>query len=199
MTTTSIAVAYHSGFGHTRVLAEAVVRGITSGGAEAHLLAVDSLTDADWSTLDAADAIVFGAPTYMGGASAGFHTFAEQTSKRYLEGRWQDKLAAGFTNSGSKSGDKSNTLAFLSAFAYQHQMIWVSLGLMPGWNFTTSSEHDLNRLGFWTGAAAQTHNDSPAEDVHASDVATAEHLGRRVAGQARVVVAGRGVLAGSTR
>jgi NAD(P)H dehydrogenase (quinone) len=31
---------------------------------------VDRLTDADWHTLDAADAIIFGAPTYMGGPSA---------------------------------------------------------------------------------------------------------------------------------
>ncbi|CAM5715656.1 FMN reductase OS=Streptomyces fumanus OX=67302 GN=GCM10018772_56730 PE=4 SV=1 [Streptomyces fumanus] len=92
----------------------------------------------------------------MGGASAGFHALAEATSRRFIEGRWADKLAAGFTNSASKSGDKSNTLAFFAALAAQHQMLWVSLGLAPGWNSTTASENDLNRLGFWAGAGAQT-------------------------------------------
>lgn len=31
---------------------------------------------------------------------------------------------------------------------------WVSLGPLPGWNTTTSSDHDDNRLGFYLGAGA---------------------------------------------
>jgi multimeric flavodoxin WrbA len=187
----SVAVAFHSGYGHTAVLAEAVRRGAAEAGADVTLVPVDAITDEQWQRLDDADAIVFGSPTYMGGASAGFHTFAEATSGRWAEGRWADKLAAGFTNSASKSGDKSNALAFFAALAAQHRMLWVSLGLAPGWNSTSASEHDLNRLGYWSGAGAQTPMDGGTDAVHPSDIATAEHLGARVAHQAAVMAAGR--------
>ncbi|KUN18290.1 NADPH-dependent FMN reductase [Streptomyces corchorusii] len=191
----SVAVAYHSGYGHTAVLAEAVRRGAEQAGADVVFVDVTAVSDEQWQGLDHADAIVFGSPTYMGGASAGFHAFAEATSGRWAEGRWADKLAAGFTNSASKSGDKNNTLAFFAAFAAQHRMLWVSLGLAPGWNSTSASEHDLNRLGFWSGAGAQTPMDGGTDTVHGADIATAEHLGARVARQAAVISAGRRALA----
>ncbi|MGW9023972.1 flavodoxin family protein [Streptomyces sp. NPDC055722] len=192
-----IAIAFHSGYGHTAVLAEAVQRGAEKASAQVAFIPVDSITDEQWSELDAADAVIFGTPTYMGGASAGFHTFAEATGRRFVDGAWADKIAAGFTNSSSKSGDKLNTLTFLAAFAAQHRMIWVSLGLAPGWNALEAGEGDLNRLGFWTGVGAQTPLDGGVDAVHSSDIATAEHLGARVAEQATAFVAGRAALAGS--
>ncbi|MEU7697126.1 flavodoxin family protein [Streptomyces sp. NPDC015492] len=191
MTTPVVSIAYHSGFGHTAVLAEAVRAGAADTGATVHLIDVDGITDAQWELLDASDAIVFGSPTYMGTASGAFHRFAEETSKRWFADAWLDKLAAGFTNSGSKSGDKLHTLQFFQTLAGQHGMTWVNLGLKPGWNTSDASENDLNRLGFFAGAGAQTHNDLGPEGVHKADVATAEHLGRRVALTARTFVAGR--------
>ncbi|GAA2717650.1 MULTISPECIES: flavodoxin family protein [Streptomyces] len=191
MTTPVVSIAYHSGFGHTAVLAEAVRAGAADAGATVHLVDVGQITDEQWELLDASDAIVFGSPTYMGTASGAFHTFAEASSKRWFTRAWQDKLAAGFTNSASKSGDKLHTLQFFTVLAAQHGMHWVGLGLMPGWNSSTASENDLNRLGFFLGAAAQSNNDQGPEGVHKADIATAEHLGRRVAEQARIFVAGR--------
>ncbi|MFF8379108.1 flavodoxin family protein [Streptomyces sp. NPDC015661] len=191
MTTPVVSIAYHSGFGHTAVLAEAVRAGAADAGATVHLVKVDEITDADWGLLDASDAIVFGSPTYMGTASGAFHQFAEATSKRWFTDAWLDKLAAGFTNSGSKSGDKGHTLQFFQTLAGQHGMTWVNLGLKPGWNTSEASENDLNRLGFFSGAGAQTHNDLGPEGVHKADVATAEHLGRRVALTARTFAAGK--------
>ncbi|WP_370082058.1 flavodoxin family protein [Streptacidiphilus sp. MAP12-16] len=195
MTTPVVSIAYHSGFGHTTVIAEAVQRGAKDGGAAVNLIAVDEITDAEWESLDASDAIVFGSPTYMGTASAAFHAFAEASSKRWFGSAWKDKLAAGFTNSGSKSGDKVHTLQFFGILAAQHGMNWVSLGLHPGWNNSEASEHDLNRLGIFLGAGAQSNNDQGPEAVHGADIATAEHLGRRVAEQAAIQLAGRAALA----
>ncbi|WP_171170188.1 flavodoxin family protein [Streptomyces sp. I05A-00742] len=191
MTTPVVSIAFHSGFGHTAVIAEAVHRGAVEAGATVHLIEVDKITEEQWALLDTSDAIVFGAPTYMGTASAAFHTFAEESSKRWFANAWHDKVAAGFTNSGSKSGDKLNTLQFFGIIAAQHGMHWVSLGLHPGWNVSTGSENDLNRLGFFLGAAAQSNNDQGPEAVHKADVETAAHLGRRVAEQTRIFVAGR--------
>ncbi|KAA0074280.1 flavodoxin family protein [Mycolicibacterium sp. P9-64] len=188
---TAIAIAYHSGFGHTSTLATAVAAGARAGGAEVSVIAVDAMTDADWDVLDRADGIVFGSATYMGNVSAGFQAFAEETGRRCHNGSWRDKVAAGFTNSGAKSGDKLSALVSLAVFAAQHHMHWVNLGLGPGWNSASGSEHDLNRLGFWLGAGAQTDVDANADQVHPSDVATCEHLGHRVAVVSRQMVAGR--------
>ena len=113
------------------------------------MIAVDAITDDGWHELDESDAVVFGCPTYMGNVSAGFQAFAEKTGRRCINGTWQNKIAAGFTNSGAKSGDKLQTLMSLAVFAAQHHMLWVSLGLPPGWNSSSGSDQDLNRLGFW--------------------------------------------------
>ncbi|MER7673512.1 flavodoxin family protein [Kitasatospora sp. NPDC096128] len=192
----TVALAYHSGYGHTAVIAEAVARGAAAAGAEVISIAVDTITEEQWAQLDAADAIVFGSPTYMGTASGAFHVFAEATSKRWFTYAWKDKVAAGFTNSASKSGDKAGTLGFFQTLAAQHAMTWVNLGLKPGWNATTASEDDLNRLGFFNGAAASSPSDAGAEGVHKADIATAEHLGERVAQHTAIVLAGRAALAG---
>ncbi|MDN0199685.1 flavodoxin family protein [Streptomyces sp. S.PNR 29] len=191
MTTPVVSIAYHSGYGHTAVLAEAVRSGAADAGAEVHLIKVDEITEEQWETLDNSDAIVFGSPTYMGTASGAFHAFAEATSKRWAVQAWKDKLAAGFTNSASKSGDKLHTLQFFQILAAQLGMHWVNLGLLPGWNSSTASETDLNRLGVFAGAAAQTNADEGPEAVHKADIATAEHLGRRVAETAKVFARGR--------
>jgi multimeric flavodoxin WrbA len=143
-----VAIAYHSGFGHTAVLADAVAAGAREAGASVEVVAVDRMTEDDWDTLDGADGVGFGCATYMGNVSAGFQSFAEQTGRRCLNGTWRDKVAAGFTNSGAKSGDKLNTLVSLAVFAAQHHMHWVNLGLGAGDNSATGSEGDLNRLGF---------------------------------------------------
>ncbi|MFJ8564248.1 flavodoxin family protein [Streptomyces sp. NPDC093514] len=190
-----VSIAYHSGYGHTAVVAEAVRSGAVDAGAIVHLIKVDEIDDAQWELLDASDAIVFGSPTYMGTASGAFHVFAEASSKRWFGDAWQDKVAAGFTNSASKSGDKLHTLQFFQILAAQHGMSWINLGLKPGWNSSTASENDLNRLGFFAGAAAQTNSDEGADAVHKADIATAEHLGRRVTEQTRIVIAGRAALA----
>lgn len=186
-----VAVVYQTGFGHTARLADAVVDGAQEGGAATTLIAVDAVGDDEWAVLDAADGIVFGSATYMGNVSAAFQEFAERTGRRCIEGTWRDKVAAGFTNSGAKSGDKLHALTSLAVFAAQHHMHWVSLGLPAGWNSAAGSEHDLNRLGFWLGAGAQTDVDANADQVHAADLQTCRHLGRRVAEVTRQLVAGR--------
>jgi NAD(P)H dehydrogenase (quinone) len=188
-----LVVAYYSRFGHTAQLAAAVADGARTGGADVTSLAVDAITDADWEVLDGAQAIIFGSATYMGNVGAGFQAFAEQTGRRCIEGAWRDKVAAGFTNSGAKSGDKLTALMSLAVFAAQHHMHWVNLGLGPGWHSSAGSSDDLNRLGFWLGAGAATDVDANSDQVHASDVRTCAHLGRRVAIVTGELLAGRAV------
>ena len=187
----TMVVAYHSGFGHTATLAEAVADGARSAGARVTLIAVGSMTETDWDALDGADGVIFGTPTYMGNVSADFQAFAERTGRRCQDGTWRDKVAGGFTNSGGKSGDKLHTLMSLAVFAAQHHMHWVNLGLIAGWNTSSSSEQDLNRLSFFLGAGAQTDVDANSDRVHSSDVRTCAHLGHRVTIVTRQFIAGR--------
>lgn len=178
---TKIAVVYHSGYGHTAVQAQAVVRGAQKvAGAEVTLLTSEEAQDLE--LLADADAIIFGSPTYMGSASGQFKTFMDASSKAWFTQDWKDKVAAGFTTSASQSGDKLNTLIQLSVFAAQHGMIWVGLDLMPGNNNSKGSVNDLNRLGSFLGAMAQANSDQgPEAGPIPSDLLTAERLGERVA------------------
>lgn len=177
-----IAIVYHSGYGHTAEQAKAVARGAERvDGSQVTLLSVEQ-ADQQWDTLAAADAIIFGSPTYMGSASAQFKAFMDASSKIWFAQGWKGKIAAGFTNSASQSGDKLNTLVQLAIFAAQHGMIWVSLDLLPGNNNSKGSLDDLNRLGSFLGAMAQSNADQgPEAGPIASDLRTAEHLGERVA------------------
>ncbi|QPH52670.1 flavodoxin family protein [Pontivivens ytuae] len=180
-----VAIVYHSGYGHTEKQAEAVAEGARDAGAEVEVLKADDLTSPDsgpWEALDSADAIIFGSPTYMGSVSGTFEQFADASSKKWQSAAWKDKLAAGFTNSGSFSGDKVLTLLRMVVLAAQQQMIWISLG-QPGAEQIHPGDdpENLNRMGYYLGAAAQSDVDKGPDVVpRASDLASARALGRRV-------------------
>ncbi len=192
-----IAIVYHSGYGHTARQAKAVADGAREvANTHVDLLPLDELTDDLWKTLDAADAIIMGSPTYMSGASAGFRKFVEATTKVWNDNlRWRNKIAGGFTNSGCLSGDKLQTLVEIALFAAQHGMIWVGMANYGGWNSSTGSSEDLNRLGSWLGAMSQSNIDQPADVVPpSSDLRTASALGRRITEVTHQHIAGRAAL-----
>jgi multimeric flavodoxin WrbA len=176
---------FHSGYGHTERVAESVCAGARRvANTEVALIPVAQLGESSsrWADLDAADAIIFGAPTYMGSVSAEMKRFIEATSKRWQALAWADKLAAGFTNSGSQEGDKHNTLVSFATLAAQQGMVWINLNLLPGNNHSKGSVEDLNRLGASLGVMTQSNIDQgPEVCPPQSDLRTAEHLGERVA------------------
>jgi len=171
-------VVYHSGYGHTQRMAQAVAEG-----AGAELLAIDAegmLPVDGWEQLAAADAIIFGSPTYMGSVSWQFKKFADASSKAWYAQAWKDKIAAGFTNSAGLNGDKLATLQTLFTLAMQHGMIWVSQGLMPS-NSKAAQRNDVNYLVSYSGAMAQSPSDAGAQDMLPGDLETARLFGARVA------------------
>ncbi|MCK9284448.1 MAG: flavodoxin family protein [Rhodocyclaceae bacterium] len=177
-----IAIVFHSGFGHTARQAQAVYDGAESvAGAEPTLYPVESIDESAWAELTVADAIVFGAPTYMGSVSAKFKEFMDASSKAWFTQAWKDKVAGGFTTSASQSGDKLNSLIQMMVYANQHGMIWVGLDIPPGNNNSKGSVNDLNRLGSFSGAMAQANVDEGAEAMLDSDLKTAARLGQRIA------------------
>ncbi|MER2541435.1 MAG: flavodoxin family protein [Azonexus sp.] len=173
-----VIVVFHSGYGHTKRVAEFVAEG-----AGAELLAIDAegnLPEGGWEKLAAADAIIFGTPTYMGGASWQFKKFADASSKPWYGRAWQDKVFGGFTNSASLNGDKQVTLIGLQTLASQHGGIWVSLGLLPS-NSKAAARTDINNLGGSVGLLVQSPSDANVDEIPQGDLDTAKRYGQRVA------------------
>jgi multimeric flavodoxin WrbA len=168
---TKTVVVYHSGYGHTQRVAQFVAEG-----AKATIVAIDAdgnITDAEWEVLNAADAIIFGSPTYMGTVSWQFKKFADATSKQWFGSAWKDKVAGGFTISASPSGDKLSTIQYFITLAMQQGMVWVG---QPAMN-----DGNINRLGSNSGLMAQVGPTSPAADIPQGDLDTAKAYGERVA------------------
>ncbi|WP_374531681.1 flavodoxin family protein [Acinetobacter sp.] len=174
----NISVVYFSGYGHTKVIAQTFAQEIA-----ANLIEIDAngdIQEQDWQTLDQSDAIVFGAPTYMGTAPWQFKKFADASSKKWFTRAWQDKIFGGFTNSASLNGDKQVTLIQLQTLASQHGGIWVSLGLLPA-NSKSATREDVNNSGGSVGLLVQTPSDASVEEIPSGDLDTAKVYAQRIA------------------
>ncbi|MFC5835041.1 flavodoxin family protein [Nonomuraea insulae] len=187
----TVTVVYHSVHGHTRVLAEHLAGGARMvPGARVHLVEIrpEDVTAGRWhdeevlALLERSDAIVFGSPTLMGSVSAVFKAFLEAAFTPFTTQAWKDKLAGGFTNSASQSGDKLLVLEQLAVFAAQLGMQWIGVGDMPGNNWSGGTRDDVNRLGSWLGLMSQSHADQGSEHAGSlGDRITAERYGERIA------------------
>lgn len=176
-----VAVIFHSVTGTTKQLAEEIIAGASSiSGVETIELEIIGADIVEGryrnseilETLSDADAMVFGAPTYMGCVSAQFKAFADATGELWAEKRWTDKFATGFTIGSNLSGDQLNTIQYLQIFANQHGMLWVSLDI-PG-NFDLQGR---NRLGAQSGLIAHSKDG----ELNITDLITARYLGQRIA------------------
>ena len=191
----TVAIIFYSSSGHTAQMAEAVQRGAASiPGTETLLIPIENKSivegrfqnDPVLKQITSADALIFGSPTYMGGVAAQFKAFVDATSGLWFSQAWRGKLAAGFTHSGSPSGDKLSTLQFLSLFAAQHSMIWVGTGELPShYHGRTDGLNRLNSSLGVMGYGSQPPG-APAE-VDPGDLLTTDHLGLRMASLAHQV------------
>eukprot|EP00934_Nitzschia_sp_Nitz4_P002647 Nitzschia sp. Nitz4//scaffold11_size288233//83873//84427//NITZ4_000753-RA/size288233-processed-gene-0.213-mRNA-1//-1//CDS//3329534011//2637//frame0 len=173
----SVAVVYFSGYGHNKVVAEAVIKGANAK--EIVISPEGEITPDEWETLSKADAIIFGAPTYMGGPAWQFKKFAEATSKVWFAQGWKDKLFGGFSCSASLNGDKQVTLIYMQTLASQHGGVWASLGYLPS-NAAVHTRKDINNLGGSVGCLVQCPSDSGADAIPSGDLETAKLYGERV-------------------
>lgn len=113
-----VAIVFHTVTGNTAQVARAVGEGVAHAGAEPVLLAVQGsyivegryIDQNVLRAVDSCGAVIFGAPTFMGGPSAQFKAFADASSDRWERQVWRNKLAAGFTTGTSPNGDQASTL-----------------------------------------------------------------------------------------
>jgi NAD(P)H dehydrogenase (quinone) len=178
-----IAIIFHSGYGHTRRVAGHVEKGVASSGVAVKSIAIDAegnVPEAAWQTLRESDAIIFGTPTYMGGPSWQFKKFADASSKQWFAMDWKGKVAAGFTNSASMTGDKESTLHYLVTLASQHKMLWCGSSLNPA-NSKSSTREDINYLGGFVGLVVVSPSDASVDEMIPGDLKTAEAFGANIA------------------
>ena len=181
---TTVAVVYHSDSGTTKLMAEGVHEGVASvAGVKAQLYVIERSeiieghfqNEALLDSLDAADAIIFGCPTFMGAVSGPMKAFLDATLQRWYAHAWSGKLAAGFTISGTPSGDKLNSLQSLITCSMQLGMIWVGLDQNP------VNREGRNRRGFYLGAGGQPVYGSDEPRLQDGDRETGVAHGARVA------------------
>lgn len=177
---TTVAIVYFSAEGHTRAMAEAFAEGVNaveSVTAKVFRITGEQIENGRWqdeavlSEVNNAEAIVIGSPTYMGGVSAQIKAFIDRAAEIWLSQGWKDKIAGGFTHSGSPSGDKQGMLLYLATHAAQHGMVWVGQADLP------DAENSLNPLGSFLGAMGSGH----AEAVSEADLKTTRRYGQRIA------------------
>ncbi|MDF5711095.1 MAG: flavodoxin family protein [Nostoc sp. S4] len=186
----TIAIVYFSGAGHTHLMAQAIAEGASIvEDITVNLLRItgEQIIDGRWkndsmmATLNQADAIVFGSPTYMGGVAAQFKAFIDTGSEVWFRHGWKDKIAAGFTHSSSLSGDKQGTLLYLATNAAQHGMIWVNVGDLQ--SFLFGKDDGVNRLGGFLGVMGQSQLDMSGKEpvLDSGDYLTSQRFGQRIA------------------
>ena len=186
----SIAIVYFSGTGHTHLMAEAIAVGVHRyADTRANLLRIEGtqIKEGRWfderfmESLQSAKAIIFGSPTYMGGAAAQFKAFADYSSELWFQQAWKDKLAGGFTHGAALSGDKLNTLIYFSLLAAQHGMVWVNPGEIDC--SVRGQTDETNRLGSYLGVMGQTYLDFERKEpeLHPGDRLSCEYFGQHIA------------------
>lgn len=176
--TCTIALPYYSGAGHTAQIATAIADGATAQGATSHIIDIEKISASDWASLDRADAILFGTPTYMGSVAAAYAAFLEEAGGRWMDQIWADKVAGGFTVATFGSGDKLGALQRLSIFAAQMGMIWAGPNDIGAPVFP--AEPGINADGGWLGLMGSSVS-TPRGAVRPGDLETGRRFGARVA------------------
>lgn len=183
-----VSIIYHSGLGNTARVAEAVADGarrVPHTEVKVFPITGEQITAGRWedeavmAQLTAADAIIFGAPTYMGMVSGPFKCFADATAPLWFQMAWKDKIAGGFTSSGYASGDKVMTLHYMATLAAQLRMVWVGPAAPP--SNITGDDQDIDRWGFYLGVGALGSARPEMNLPDQGDLATASLYGQRLA------------------
>lgn len=177
---TTVSIVYFSATGNTKLMADAVAEGASSvADTDVNVFRItgEQITAGRWqddavtAALQSSDAIVLGSPTYMGGVAAQLKAFIDASGAVWMSQGWKNKIAGGFTHSGSPSGDKQGTLLYLATNAAQHGMVWVGFAEM-------ANEEGVNRAGSFLGAMGYGRGEG---EVDPGDIKSSQLYGQRLA------------------
>ncbi|MDF3059148.1 MAG: quinone oxidoreductase [Rariglobus sp.] len=146
---TKIKVIFHSLYGHTYKLAEAIAEGARSvPGTEVEILQVpETLSDsvlekmgalearktfahvpvADPKALADADGLLFGSGTRYGSASAQLQAFFDATGGLWVKGALVGKAGGVFVSTGTQHGGQETTLVSMQTFLFHQGLVVVGV------------------------------------------------------------------------
>jgi NAD(P)H dehydrogenase (quinone) len=197
-----ILVLYYSRSGATAELARHIARGVeTVAGCVAKLRTVPPVSaendrpvkalpdsGAPWASLDdlrSCDGLVMGSPTRFGNMAAPLKYFLDGTSSLWLDGSLSGKPAGVFSASQTMHGGQESTLLTMALPLIHHGM------LLVGIPFTEKALNTTRSGGTPYGATHVSGAATAPATLSADEIALGQALGKRVAGIAATLAAGR--------
>lgn len=203
-----VLVVFHSQYGHTQIMANAVAEGVKEvSGVEAVLRRAPEFPDyiqhieaekgysyqvyqsqqsipvCTVQDLDEADGVLFGSPTRYGNMTAQMKALIDSTAQLWLRGAMEGKPAGLFTSTASTHGGQETTLLTMAVPVLHLGMLLVGVPYsVPGMIHTEA------RGGTPYGATTITGPQGELQPKE-EDLAVAKALGKRVA---EIAVAVRG-------
>ncbi len=119
-------IVYHSDYGHTEAVAQAVAAGAKAAGNTDDVVRCQLCAQTTLADLCGADVIIFGSPVHMGSMCWQMKQLIDQAGKLWLDGDLEGKVAGVFVTGGGYGGQGGGaelTLMTLHANALEHGMI----------------------------------------------------------------------------
>jgi len=190
-----VAVIYYSTWGHIHQMAQAVVKGVESAGAEVTLLQIAETLPAEVLTkmyaapkadvpvanvadLPQYDALIFGAPTRYGQPCAQYKALWDATGQLWQSGALNGKIGSFFTGTATLGGGQETTASTNMGHFVHHGMIYVPLGY--GEPAKTLFNNEEVHGGSPWGAGCLSGGDGSRQPSKA-ELGLAEYQGKRVA------------------
>jgi len=131
-----VLISYHSDYGNTRRMAEAIAAGFRVADASARVeLKLVEMTGLD--DLTGADVIILGTPVHMGSMAWPVQKLIDETAKLWMEGPLEGKIGGVFATGGGfggAGGGVEQTLVSLHSNFLEHGMIVVGFPKsLPGY------------------------------------------------------------------
>ncbi|MDQ7000235.1 MAG: NAD(P)H-dependent oxidoreductase [Mariprofundus sp.] len=131
-----VLIAYHSDYGNTKKMAEAIAAGMRAGQAD---VSIDLHTAEETSLQDLliADMIVFGTPVHMGSMAWQMKQLIDRAAKLWMEGTLEGKVGGVFATGGGfggAGGGVEQTMIALHSNFLEHGMLVIGFPKsMPGY------------------------------------------------------------------
>ncbi|MBL4775148.1 MAG: NAD(P)H-dependent oxidoreductase [Mariprofundus sp.] len=132
----NVLIAYHSDYGNTQKMAEAIAAGMKVGQADI-VLSLKTAADTGLDDLTNADVIVFGSAVHMGSMAWPLKKLIDQAAKLWMDGSLEGKVGGVFASGGGfggAGGGVEQTMISLYSNFLEHGMIVIGLPKsLPGY------------------------------------------------------------------
>lgn len=173
-----ILIAYHSDYGSTEKMAQAIAAGVQAAQMTSHVK-IKLAADIQLHELESADVIFFGTPVHMGSMAWPMKKLMDQTSKLWMEDLLEGKVGGVFACGGGLGGAGAGieqTLIALHAHFLEHGMVVVGF---------PKSLPSYSHGGLHWGACARTSSsDGMPQGISDASLSAARSYGAHVANTA---------------